>query len=191
MPVDADHITAIDNVTRKLMQAGKRPVADGHFFSLGHSRIVALASTAVATASAFKDQIEEYHAIGGVIGTCVSATVLLIIALANLAILRRIYRIFQEVRKVGSSPTRAWKTCWQGAVMTRDDATSRSPTEVPMPSYRSAGTGAPGMRTALQPRPGTRSCAQPDALAGRSGNDGPIISPKSDRSSDELPEAFR
>ncbi|WP_206615520.1 HoxN/HupN/NixA family nickel/cobalt transporter [Solirhodobacter olei] len=97
--VDADHIAAIDNVTRKLMQAGKRPVAVGFFFSLGHSTIVALASIAVAaTASAFKDQIEEYHAIGGVIGTCVSATFLLIIALANLAIFRRIYRTFQEVR---------------------------------------------------------------------------------------------
>ncbi len=53
--VDADHIAAIDNVTRKLMQEGKRPVAVGFFFSLGHSTVVVLASAAVAaTALAFK-----------------------------------------------------------------------------------------------------------------------------------------
>src|SRR5471032_3129949 len=46
--VDADHIAAIDNVTRKLMQQGRRPVSVGFFFSLGHSTIVVLASAAVA-----------------------------------------------------------------------------------------------------------------------------------------------
>lgn len=53
--VDADHIAAIDNVTRKLMQQGKTPIAVGTFFSLGHSTIVILASLAIAaTAMAFK-----------------------------------------------------------------------------------------------------------------------------------------
>src|SRR5882757_5286123 len=79
--VDADHIAAIDNVTRKLMQEGKRPVAAGLFFSLGHSTVVVLASIGVAaTAAAFKEQLEDVHAIGGVIGTSVSAAFLLIIA---------------------------------------------------------------------------------------------------------------
>jgi nickel/cobalt transporter (NiCoT) family protein len=97
--VDADHIAAIDNVTRKLMQAGQRPVAVGFFFSLGHSTIVVLASVAVAaTATAFKDRIESYHALGGVIGTCVSAAFLLLIALVNVAILARVYRTFAEAR---------------------------------------------------------------------------------------------
>ena len=41
--VDADHIAAIDNVTRKLMQGGQRPVAVGFFFSLGHSSVVVIA----------------------------------------------------------------------------------------------------------------------------------------------------
>ena len=50
--VDADHIAAIDNVTRKLMQEGKRPVAVGLFFSLGHSTVVVLASAAIALATA-------------------------------------------------------------------------------------------------------------------------------------------
>src|SRR5258708_11378027 len=45
--VDADHIAAIDNVTRKLMQEGKRPVAVGFLFSLGHSTVVALGSAAI------------------------------------------------------------------------------------------------------------------------------------------------
>src|SRR5438270_11743643 len=60
--VDADHIAAIDNVTRKLMQAGKRPLASGFFFSLGHSTVVVLASIGVAaTATAFRDQLDEVH----------------------------------------------------------------------------------------------------------------------------------
>ena len=46
--VDADHIAAIDNVTRKLMQEGKRPVGVGLFFALGHSSVVILAAAGVA-----------------------------------------------------------------------------------------------------------------------------------------------
>src|ERR1700736_2462909 len=72
--VDADHIAAIDNVTRKLMQEGKRPIAAGFYFSLGHSTVVVLASLGVAvTASAFKDRFPGLLAVGGVIGTTVSA----------------------------------------------------------------------------------------------------------------------
>src|SRR5690349_13458851 len=68
--VDADHIAAIDNVTRKLMQEGRRPLTAGFFFSLGHSTVVVLASIGVAvTAAAFKDRLEDFHAIGGAIGT--------------------------------------------------------------------------------------------------------------------------
>src|SRR5262245_37237225 len=82
--VDADHIAAIDNVTRKLMQEGKRPLAAGLFFSLGHSTVVVLATIAVAaTAAAFRDELEDFHAIGGVIGTSVSAAFLLIVAAIN------------------------------------------------------------------------------------------------------------
>lgn len=86
--VDADHIAAIDTVTRKLMQEGKQPVAVGLFFSLGHSTIVVLASVAVAaTAAAFKDQLEALQTIGGFVGTLVSASFLLAIALINIIIL--------------------------------------------------------------------------------------------------------
>src|SRR5271154_6608890 len=97
--VDADHIAAIDNVTSKLMQEGKRPVAVGFFFSLGHSTIVVLAALAIAlTALAFKNQMDTFSSIGGVIGTLVSALFLLAIAIMNIVILIAIYHKFQEVK---------------------------------------------------------------------------------------------
>ena len=83
--VDADHIAAIDNVTRKLMQQGKRPVAVGFFFSLGHSTIVFGLSVAIAlTSVAIKNRFDSFEAIGGIIGTSVSAFFLLAIAIANI-----------------------------------------------------------------------------------------------------------
>jgi high-affinity nickel-transport protein len=98
--VDADHIAAIDNATRKLMQEGKRPVSLGLFFSLGHSTVVVLATIAVAaTAAAFKDELEEFHTLGGMIGTSVSAAFLLIIAALNVVILVNVYKTFQRVKR--------------------------------------------------------------------------------------------
>ncbi|MGC9954767.1 MAG: HoxN/HupN/NixA family nickel/cobalt transporter [Rhizomicrobium sp.] len=97
--VDADHIAAIDNVTRKLMQEGKRPVAVGFFFSLGHSTIVVLASLAIAiTAMAFRNEFEVFRSIGGFVGTLVSATFLLAIAAMNFVILATITRTFLRVK---------------------------------------------------------------------------------------------
>src|SRR5882672_10591135 len=67
--VDADHIAAIDNVTRKLMQEGKQPLTVGLFFSLGHSTVVILATIGIALASsAFKHQLEEFRTVGTLIG---------------------------------------------------------------------------------------------------------------------------
>jgi nickel/cobalt transporter (NiCoT) family protein len=100
--VDADHIAAIDNVTRKLMQEGKRPLSVGFFFSLGHSTIVIVLSLIVyMTASAFENQLDSLKDIGGVIGTSISAFFLIAIALANIVVLRGVWRSFQEVRKGG------------------------------------------------------------------------------------------
>jgi nickel/cobalt transporter (NiCoT) family protein len=99
---DADHIAAIDNVTRKLMQEGKRPVAVGFFFSLGHSTIVVALSVAIAvTATALQGDFESFKSVGSVIGTLVSAFFLLAIALANVLVLISIYRTFQTVKKGG------------------------------------------------------------------------------------------
>ncbi|WP_455911455.1 HoxN/HupN/NixA family nickel/cobalt transporter [Pseudomonas putida] len=97
--VDADHIAAIDNATRKLMQEQKRPVAVGFFFSLGHSSVVVLASISVALTAA---HVEAFKAVGGVIGTSVSAVFLLVIALMNLVILRSIYKAWRHVREGGA-----------------------------------------------------------------------------------------
>jgi len=101
--VDADHIAAIDNITRKLMQEGQRPVAVGFFFSLGHSTVVVMASAAIALATgALQDRFASFKAVGGVIGTLVSASFLFLVAAANLWILRSVYRSFREVRHGGT-----------------------------------------------------------------------------------------
>jgi nickel/cobalt transporter (NiCoT) family protein len=98
--VDADHIAAIDNVTRKLMQEGKRPVGVGLMFSLGHSTVVILGSLGIAAvALGLQKHIDHYRTIGGLIGTCVSALFLLAIAVANLFILSSVYATFQRVRR--------------------------------------------------------------------------------------------
>jgi high-affinity nickel-transport protein len=97
--VDADHIAAIDNVTRKLMQEGKRPVAVGFMFSLGHSTIVVLGSAAIAgTALLLQHRMDAVRNIGGIIGTLVSTLFLFGIAFANLIVLRSIYAAFVRVR---------------------------------------------------------------------------------------------
>jgi nickel/cobalt transporter (NiCoT) family protein len=97
--VDADHIAAIDNVTRKLMQEGKRPVAVGFMFSLGHSTVVVLGSAAIAGAAlTLQHRMDAFRNVAGVIGTLVSAFFLFAIALVNLIVLRSIYRTFVRVR---------------------------------------------------------------------------------------------
>jgi high-affinity nickel-transport protein len=98
--VDADHIAAIDNVVRKLMQEGKRPVSAGLFFSLGHSLIVAIAvAVIVGTAFALQGRLHPFKVIGSVIGTGTSAFFLLAIAAVNLIILRGVWRSFQRARR--------------------------------------------------------------------------------------------
>jgi high-affinity nickel-transport protein len=93
--VDADHIATIDNVVRKLMQDGKRPLAVGLFFSLGHSLSIALAVAAIAAAAfALQGRFEAFKSVGSIIGTGASAFFLLTIAAINLVILRSVWRSF-------------------------------------------------------------------------------------------------
>ncbi len=100
--VDADHIAAIDNVTRKLMQEGKRPIAVGFFFSLGHATVVALACAAIAAATTVVEgRFVSFRVVGGAIGTLVSALFLFLIAAANLLILHSLYQTFRDVRRGG------------------------------------------------------------------------------------------
>lgn len=98
--VDADHIAAIDNVTRKLMQEKKRPVAVGFFFSLGHSTIVILMSLAVVHGTGYvKNHFPEFQRIGGIVGTSISAFFLLLIAAVNFIIFLEVFKRFQAARK--------------------------------------------------------------------------------------------
>jgi high-affinity nickel-transport protein len=98
--VDADHIAAIDNVTRKLVQDGQRPVSVGLMFSLGHSTIVVFASICVAAASmALRSHIDEAKEVGGFIGALVSMSFLFAIALMNLLVLKAVIAAFRRVRR--------------------------------------------------------------------------------------------
>ncbi|EZP81524.1 High-affinity nickel-transport protein [Novosphingobium resinovorum] len=100
--VDADHIAAIDNVTRKLMQEGQRPITVGLWFALGHSAIVLIAATTIALAAGTLDDFEAFGRSGGVIATIISACFLFLIAIMNLAILRGVWQRFVEVRRGGT-----------------------------------------------------------------------------------------
>ncbi|MBV8568433.1 MAG: HoxN/HupN/NixA family nickel/cobalt transporter [Methylobacteriaceae bacterium] len=100
---DADHIAAIDNVTRKLMQEGRRPLAVGLFFSLGHSTIVIALSIAIAaTTAALQSRFDSLKDIGGFVGTAISALFLFAIAFANCLVLISICRTFRSVKRGGS-----------------------------------------------------------------------------------------
>jgi high-affinity nickel-transport protein len=96
---DADHIAAIDNTTRKLMQEGKRPLGVGFAFSLGHSTVVfALATGLAVGARTVNAQIPRLQDYGGYVGTGVSAGFLWLIGILNLLVLLDILRVFREMR---------------------------------------------------------------------------------------------
>ncbi|ENH6339651.1 HoxN/HupN/NixA family nickel/cobalt transporter [Burkholderia vietnamiensis] len=98
--VDADHIAAIDNVTRKLMQERKRPVAVGFFFSLGHSTVVVIASLIVAViATSLNFTLSQYKELGGTISTLVSTSFLFAIAVLNLLVLQSVFQMWRRVRR--------------------------------------------------------------------------------------------
>jgi high-affinity nickel-transport protein len=100
--VDADHIAAIDNTVRKLMQQGKRPVSAGLFFSLGHSTVVfAAVALLVATAAAFRGDLAGLKNYGSAIGASVSAFFLLLIGVLNLIILISVWRSFRTAARSG------------------------------------------------------------------------------------------
>ncbi len=101
---DADHISAIDNTTRKLMADGKRPLSIGFFFSLGHSTVVfvmtILLNIGIRSLDAqVKNGNSTFHGIGNLVGTVVSGTFLYVIAALNLVILVSIVRVFFQLRQ--------------------------------------------------------------------------------------------
>lgn len=98
--VDADHIAAIDNTTRKLMAEGERPVAVGFFFSLGHSTVVILLSLLLAVSASYvTTNLPTFREIGSLVGTAISSFFLLMIGLINLVTLVDIFRLWAKVTR--------------------------------------------------------------------------------------------
>jgi nickel/cobalt transporter (NiCoT) family protein len=103
--VDADHIVAIDNTTRKLLQQGKRPYSVGAWFSLGHSTIVVAMLAALVLAERWiLGNVPAFEAVGSVLGTAISGVFLYILAIVNLLIFFEIYRIFRRLRTGSMRP---------------------------------------------------------------------------------------
>ena len=101
---DADHISAIDNTTRKLMSEGKRPLSVGFFFSLGHSTIVfalaVLLNFGIKELDAgVQNDNSDLHHYTGLIGTSVSGGFLLLIALLNVIVLISIVKVFRNLKR--------------------------------------------------------------------------------------------
>ena len=101
--VDADHIAAIDNVTRKLMQQDKRPVTVGFFFSMGHSLvlIIGVAAIYIVKSNVNGESFNNFNNASGLVGTAVSTTFLCVIGIMNLLIAISVYRTFRHVTNGG------------------------------------------------------------------------------------------
>jgi len=98
--VDADHIVAIDNTTRKLMHEGKRPVTVGTWFSLGHSTVVVGLTVGLVLATRIVVQNNSVlQSSGSIIGTAVSGLFLFLIGAVNALIVIGVYRVFQRIRR--------------------------------------------------------------------------------------------
>jgi nickel/cobalt transporter (NiCoT) family protein len=101
---DADHISCIDNTTRKLMADGKRPLGTGFFFSFGHSTIIVAVGVGITIAAravfgAVVNPSSTYETAGGAAGTLISAGFLYLIAVLNLIVLAGIFKVFRDMRR--------------------------------------------------------------------------------------------
>jgi high-affinity nickel-transport protein len=97
---DADHIAAIDNVTRKLLQNGKRSLGVGFSFSLGHSTVVFSLTTGLAIAAkTLNSKIPGFQSAGGYIGASVSGTFLILIGSLNLLVLLDVLGVFRQMKR--------------------------------------------------------------------------------------------
>ena len=107
---DADHIAAVDNTTRKLMQdnistgGDRKPLSVGFWFSLGHSTIVFLLAFLLsvgvkALAGQVEDDGSSLHSITGVVGASISGTFLWVLGILNLVVLVGIIKVFRAMRR--------------------------------------------------------------------------------------------
>lgn len=96
---DADHIAAVDDTVRFMLQKGKRPLGLGFFFSLGHSTVVLGLSLAIAfAATAVKQEMPLLRGIGGIVGASVSGVFLWMIGILNLLILFDILKVWRKAK---------------------------------------------------------------------------------------------
>src|SRR5436190_11150379 len=121
---DADHISAIDNTTRKLLQSGKRPIGVGFFFSLGHSTVVLVVAIALGLAVKWIVQgvvgnTGELRSIGGAVGTSVSGAFLILIGILNLLVLIDLIRVYRRMRSGEYDRSGLEHELVAGGVMTR------------------------------------------------------------------------
>lgn len=119
---DADHISAIDNSTRKLLQEGKKPLGVGLFFSLGHSSVVFLITLGIGLAVKFivsGVKGGSLQSVGSLIGTGVSGTFLLIIGFFNLLVLREILHVYKQMRSGNVSRAQLEHEIVAGGLMTK------------------------------------------------------------------------
>src|ERR1700735_3293070 len=101
---DADHISCIDNTTRKRMADGKRPLSSGFFFSFGHSTVVVAVGVGITVAAravfgAVVNPTSAYETAGGAVGALISAVFLYLIAILNLIVLAGIFKVFRDMRR--------------------------------------------------------------------------------------------
>ncbi len=121
---DADHISAIDNTTRKLLQSGKKPIGVGFFFSLGHSTVVFLIAVALGLAVRWVVQgvvadSGQLRSIGGAVGTLVSGGFLVLIGILNLLVLLDIIRVYRGMRRGDYDRQALEQELTAGGLMTR------------------------------------------------------------------------
>lgn len=96
---DADHISAIDDTTRLMLAKGRKPLAVGLFFSLGHSTIVFAMSVFIAVAARKAAEFQQGFAeTGGIIGASVSAFFLYLVGILNLVILVGIWKVWRKAK---------------------------------------------------------------------------------------------
>jgi high-affinity nickel-transport protein len=98
---DADHIAAIDDTTRLMVQRGRRPLGVGFFFAMGHSSVVLVLSivVAIAASAAAGSEIDELRAVGGMVSTVVAMSFLALVAVLNALVLHGIVKSWRELRR--------------------------------------------------------------------------------------------
>src|SRR5579864_2991187 len=120
---DADHISAIDNTTRKLLQDGRKPVGVGFFFSLGHSTVVFLIAAALGLAVRWivegVSNGGQLRSIGAVLGSGLSGGFLVLIGVMNLIVLLDVVRVYRRMKSGGYDSASLELDLTAGGFMTR------------------------------------------------------------------------